>query len=404
MRRAGLNRTGPALALAELALAELALAALALAAGGGPAQAREGLDLAVIYTADVGATASGGADGRVRYLDNLEVSLDADLDKLARIDGTVLHFTLLNNRGARVNDAAGSLQGVNNIEVARAGLRLFEAWAEKSVGPASLRVGLYDLNSEFYATESASLLMAPAFGIGSEFAASGPAGPSIFPSSALSARLRAGFGHARGYAQLAVLNARAQTFGDPAGVDLSFDDGLLVAGELGTGLGGPDRLRVSLGAWTYTRSRDALNAVDVNGDPLRERPAGIYGTLEGQLAQGGKRAVTAFLRGGLARGLTQPFVNSLQTGLIVTPALLGRPDSALSFGFQHATTSGEFRLAQLAGGDPAWQREQGLELTYSDRLLPHVTVQPDVQLLRQTGEGIPANTAVQTMLRMQVAF
>lgn len=382
---------------ARQALAGLAAALVLIAR---PLQAREGLDLAVIYTADLAATASGGANGRVRYLDNLEVSLDADLARLASLDGAVLHFTLLNNMGARANDGVGSLQGVDNIEVGRAHLRLFEAWAEQSFGPASLRVGLYDLNSEFYATESAGLLLAPAFGIGSEFAASGPAGPSIFPSSALSARLRAGFGRAKGYAQVAVLNARAQTLGDPGGVDLSFDDGLLVAGEVGIGT----RLRGSLGAWTYTRSRDALSAVDGNGDPLQERPAGVYGMIEGQLAQGGKRAVTAFLRGGTARGRTQPFVNSLQTGLIVTPALLGRPDSAVSFGFQHATTSDDFRQAQLASGDPAWHREQGFELTYSDRLLPHLTLQPDLQVLRQSGEGLAAHTAVRTTLRLQVAF
>lgn len=387
-----------------LACRALAGAAVWLALVPAPAQAREGLDLAVVYTADVGASASGGADGRVRYLDNLEVSLDADLAKLAHLDGAVLHFTLLNNMGARANDAAGSLQGVDNIEVGRSALRLFEAWAEQSFGPASLRVGLYDLNSEFYATESAGLLLAPSFGIGSEFATSGPAGPSIFPSSALSARLRAGFGRAKGYAQVAVLNARARTIGDPAGIDLSFDEGLLVAGEVGTGLGVESRLRVSLGAWTYTRSRDALSAVDANGDPLRERPAGIYGMVEAQLARGGKRAVTAFLRGGVARGRTQPFVNSMQTGLIVTPVLLGRPDSALSLGFQHAATSDDFRQAQLASGDPAWLREQGLELTYSDRLIPHLTLQPDVQVLRQSGEAVPAHTTVQTTLRMQVAF
>ena len=398
MRCAGLNRGRPMLAGAALA------SALTFALSGAPAKAREGLDLAVVYTADVGATASGGSDGRVRYLDNLEVSLDADLAKLAHVDGTVLHFTLLNNMGARANDAAGSLQGVNNIEVSRAAVHLFEAWAEKSFGPASLRIGLYDLNSEFYATESAGLLLAPAFGIGSEFAASGPAGPSIFPSSALSARLRTGFGHARGYAQLAVLNARAQTFGDPGGVDLTFDDGLLLAGEVGTGLDPEARLRISLGAWTYTRSREALSAVDGNGDPLRERPAGLYGAFEAQLAQGGNRAVTAFVRGGVARGRTQPFVNSLQTGLIVTPAFTSRPDSAVSLGFLHSATSHDFREAQLASGDPAWRHEQALELTYSDRLLPHLTLQPDLQLVRQTGDGVAANTAVQTTLRMQVAF
>ena len=41
--------------------------------------------------------------------------------------GGKAHVYVLDNRGARPNDAAETLQGVDNIEVAHAGLRLFEA-------------------------------------------------------------------------------------------------------------------------------------------------------------------------------------------------------------------------------------------------------------------------------------
>ena len=373
---------------------------LGLTAMAPPAEGREGLDLAATYTGDVTATVSGGSDRKARYLDNLELSLDADLDTLAGMGGTVFHLTVLNNLGLRANDAAGSLEGVNNIEVGRAAVRLFEAWGEKTFGPASLRLGLYDLNSEFYATESAGLLLAPPFGIGSEFAASGPAGPSIFPSSSLTARVRANLPEGRGYAQVAVLNAKARTFGDPGGVDLRFDEGLLVAGEVGLGT----RLRVSLGGWSYTRPRDALAATAPDGSPLRETPRGLYAMSEARLAQGGRRAVTAFLRGGLARGRTQPFASSVQAGVLVAPAILGRDDSAVSLGLHRSATSDDFRQAQLAAGDPAWHSETAVELTYSDQVMPHVTLQPDLQVIRQVGEAIAARTAVQTTLRVQIAF
>lgn len=382
------------------ALAAASLTALACLGCAVPAQAREGLDLAAVYTADVSATVSGGADREVRYLDNLELSLDADLGKLIGANGAALHAAVLNNLGARPNDAAGTLEGVNNIEVGRAAVRLFELWGEQSLGPASLRLGLYDLNSEFNATESAGLLIAPPFGIGSEFAASGPAGPSIFPSSALTARLRTQFGASKTYAQIAVLNARAQTFGDPGGVDLSFGDGLLVAGEIGRG----EKLRLSLGGWTYTRARDSLSALDANGDPLRKRPAGLYAMVEAKLAEGGRRAVTAFARGGVAHGRTQPFVNSAQAGLLVTPAILGRDNSAFSVGLHQATTSDDFRQAAIAAGDLGWRREQAIEVTFADQLVPHFTLQPDLQVIRQSGDDLDSRTAVQTTLRMQLAF
>lgn len=364
------------------------------------AQARDGLDLSLGYVADLSVSASGGADQRLRYLDNLEAALDADLGALAGLDGAQLHIGVLNNLGARPNDGALSLQGVDNIEVPEASPHLLEAWAQQQLGKASLRLGLYDLNSEFYASESAGLLIAPPFGIGSELAASGPAGPSIFPSSALAARLRIDLGGGHGYAQAAVLNARAQTLGDPGGVDLSFDDGLIVIGEAGVG----KRLRVGLGGWTYTRPRDALFATDAAGQPLRQRPAGIYGLVEAHVAQGGPRAVTLFLRGGAARGQTQPFGHSLQAGVLVSPALIGRDDSAFSIGVHRAGTSADFRAAQVVLGEPAWQRESVVEVTYADALTPFLTVQPDLQWIEQRGANGAMRRLVHATLRLSFAF
>lgn len=391
------GRSKAAVRLAPLAAI---LAGLTMTGLASPAEAREGLDLAATYIADVGVSASGGSDSKARYLDNLDVSLDADLEKLIGLDGATLHFTLLNNMGARPNDAAGTLQGVNNIEVGRAALRLYEAWGEQAFGPATLRVGLYDVNSEFNATESAGLLLSPPFGISSEFASSGPAGAPTFPSSALAARLRTEFGDNKAYAQIAVLNGRTQTVGDIGGVDLTFDDGLLIAGEVGVG----ETVRFSLGGWTFTHAFDALNATAADGSPLQERPAGVYAMTEAKLAQGGQRAVTAFLRGGVARSRTQPFSRSLQTGILVAPGIIGRDDSAVSLGFHYSGTSDDFRQAQIAAGDPAWRSETAIELTYSDRLLPHLTLQPDLQVIRMTGDATAARTTVLTTLRVTIDF
>ncbi|MBA4354801.1 MAG: porin, partial [Novosphingobium sp.] len=167
-------------------LAGLVLAALPSLAHAGDAP----VDLAGAITVDVASVIAGGGDGRLRVLSNIDLTADADLAALAGWQGAQVHFHVLDNRGARPNDSAATLQGVDNIEVSDAGLRLFEAWIEQDLGQgASLRAGLYDLNSEFYANDAAGVLLAPPFGIGSELAATGPNGPSIFPYSALAARL-----------------------------------------------------------------------------------------------------------------------------------------------------------------------------------------------------------------------
>ena len=84
---------------------------------------------------------------------------------------------------------------MNNIEVAETRFKVYEAWIEQGFGDGrvSLRAGLYDLNSEFYTNDAAGALIAPPFGIGSELSATGPNGPSIFPSTALAVRLAAVF-------------------------------------------------------------------------------------------------------------------------------------------------------------------------------------------------------------------
>src|SRR6185436_17136544 len=154
---------------------------------------------------------------------------------------------------------------------ARPRLRLFELWLEQDFadGRATARAGLYNLNSEFYANEAAGLVIAPAFGIGSELAATGPNGPSIFPSTALGARVNVNFGEA-GYARAAVLNANSGVIGDPGGVDWSFGDGVLTIAE--AGIEGPSRLGVGL--WRYSERQDDIRDADAAGAPLARRAQG----------------------------------------------------------------------------------------------------------------------------------
>ena len=124
----------------------------------------------VVYTADVIGPVQGGVAKAGRYLDNLDITLDGDLERAVGWKGATVHAYVLNNMGGRPNDVAATLQGVDNIEVSRERLRLYELWIEQSLagGAASVRAGLYDLNSEFYATGASDLLIAPPFGIGSE--------------------------------------------------------------------------------------------------------------------------------------------------------------------------------------------------------------------------------------------
>lgn len=77
------------------------------------------VELSFVYTADIAATVSGGADSKARYLDNFDLIADADLDRLIGWKGARAHVYGLGNFGKRPNDSAGTLEGVDNIEVSR---------------------------------------------------------------------------------------------------------------------------------------------------------------------------------------------------------------------------------------------------------------------------------------------
>ena len=353
------------------------------------------------YTADV-TGALDGADSRAgRFLDNLDIIVDGDLEAAAGWRGAKLHLYLLNNSGGQPNDLVGTLQGVDNIEVSRQRARLYELWIEQSFadGRASLLVGLYDLNSEFYSTEASGLLIAPPFGIGSEIAATGPNGPSIFPSTSLAARLRFSGENGR-YAQLAVVNARAGTIGDPDGPDTNLDNGALVIGEAGVGEG----RRLALGAWTYTEAQDDIRELRADGSPAQSDARGAYLLAEHPLADGGDAALSAsaFLRIGVSDGDTTDFRGGWQAGVLVERVFPGRPDSAFSVGVEQGILSSKGRANLRDAGIDAAGAESSLEITYSDRIHPRVTVQPDLQLIRHPGGDRGRDTAVVGALRVTV--
>ncbi len=356
------------------------------------------LAVSALYTADISGVARGVRPRAGRYLDNLDVTADLDLEKAVGWRGAVLHAYALNNSGGAPNDLAGTLQGVDNIEVATPRLRLFELWLEQGTEQATVRAGLYNLNSEFYANESAGLLLNPSFGIGSELASTGPNGPSIFPSTSLGVRLNVDLGDDR-YVRAAVLNARSGVLGDPGGVDWSFDNGVLTIAE--AGFTGSSRL--SAGAWRYSKRQDDIRTVGPGGLPVRRDAHGAYVLGEQRMfgSTDGLEAY-AFLRVGVSDGATTPFRGGWQAGVLIDRPFASRPDSQISLGVQQGVLNRKFRdNLRDAGGRPA-RAESGLELTYSDKLTNRITLQPDLQWIHHAGGDRNAKNRLVAALRLKI--
>lgn len=382
----------------------LAAACAVALVGAGAAYGQPSLRVGAFANVDVVSNVAGGGGRRAVELDKEQVDIDLDLDGVAdRDDRMIAHLSVMNVSGGMPNLTAGTLQGINNIEAASHRLRLYEAWIEQpfAEGRLSVRAGLYDLNSEFYATESAATLLNPGFGIGSELAATGSAGPAIFPSTALAGRLNVR-PTLNSYVRVAVVNAAAGTLGDRGGVNTRFDEGVLTIAELG--YAGDSHFAV--GVWRYSRGQDHLLELDDVGDPRRRAGQGLYLMAERRLLgePDGARMVTGFVRAGVSDGRTSPFRGSAQAGVLVERVFAGREDSLLSLGVNVGVLGGAYRDVLRAGGTPAAAAETQLEITYADNLLPNLQVQPDLQYTFNPGGVSGADGVLTAAIRFTVTY
>ncbi|WP_242008082.1 carbohydrate porin [Sphingomonas ginsenosidivorax] len=260
------------------------------------------------------------------------------------------------------------MQGIDNIELSQAATKLYEAWIEQrmATGHVALLAGLADLNAEYYQNESAGLLIAPAFGIGSELAASRPNGASIFPETALMARLPITAGKSA-YLQAAAVNARTGVIGAHHTLDLSMHKGALLIVEAGHG----GRIKVAAGYWRYTRRQAGAVA------------QGGYGLLDYPLRDGDDQgaSVSLFARVGVSDGVTTSYRGGWQVGILLGGLVPRRPEEQLSFGINQGVLSTRYCTQARHGHARVSGTETGFELTYSDAVLPHLRIQPDLQYI-----------------------
>lgn len=366
-----------------------------------------GVDTEITYTADIIGNTSGGVKESTRALDNLDVIINIDAEKLVGWEGGSASIYLLNNNGGRPDaDLVGSAQGIDNIEVPRSATRLYEAWIQQNVldDRLSVRAGLYDLNSEFYATDPADLFLHSTYGIGSEIAASGQNGPSIFPFTSVGVRIKVQ-PTPEFYIQSAVLDGVPGDTDKLRGTHFQFggDEGALIVAEAGYVQGGDENPegKIALGGWYYTQPF----ADFVTGS--EEHSYGYYIIADHMLYHepgSEDQGIVAFARFGIANGDVNPFNYAWSTGLVYTGIFPGRDEGQLGFGINGVHNSDTFRDAAVIAGAPLDSAETALELTYSDNITPWLTVQPDVQYIINPGTDPALDNALVVGARAAVAF
>ncbi|MBT8101931.1 MAG: carbohydrate porin [Gammaproteobacteria bacterium] len=361
--------------------------------------------LAAYYRADVMSNTSGGLDTGTAYVDDAGLTFRAELDALFGGNEARLSATLLYNNPTTFSDRyVGDLQVVSNFDAPR-GTRIYELWYEEAWSDAySLRVGLYDLNSEFDVIDTAGLFINSSHGIGAEYALTGENGPSIFPVTSLTARFDWAISESSSlrYALLDAVPGDVNDVGKTS-IRLSGDEGALHALEFNYQLQGGARFGV--GGWLYSADFELIEGTNVNGDPLRDDGnAGVYGFVDTPLPLGAEDVnVNAFLRYGIANDDINTLRSYIGGGVVVTGLVGSRPDDQFGLAFASARIGDPFERSIIAAGGAVKGSETSIELTYSAQINDWLRIQPDIQYVINPGADASLDDAFVIGLRFHLS-
>lgn len=345
--------------------------------------ARAGPDVravgAVRYQGELASVLAGGLARGVVYLDRADLGLTIEAGELTvRLDG-------IGMQGGSPSALVGDAQVVSNLDAVDT-WKLFEAWADyRWSSGVGVRVGVYDLNSEFDVVPDAELFLNSSYGIGIDLSQSGRSGPSIFPQTGLAVRV--GVRRDDTYARVAVLD------GDPGdGIDrgthlrLSREQGALVIGEVGVAR---DGLAVAAGGWRYT----ALFA-PLAGGAATEVDQGAYALVDATPA---RTSVSVFARLGAAAAKVNRFATFAGVGVVATPCWLHRPDDRAGVGVAVAVAGAPYRSAAGIGRD-----EVAVEAAYHLSVRRGVGLQLSTQYVHAPSARATTPDALVVQLRLDL--
>jgi porin len=359
------------------------------------------------YTGELWRNTHGGLRTGTRFLGNLDLQLEIDGEAAWGRPGVkVFAYALYTNGHSVSGDLVGDAQAVSNIEAPEV-VRLYELWGEWSFGAESshsLRFGLYDLNTEFDASEAAALFVNSSHGIGPQIAQTGLNGPSIFPVTSLAARLKWGLNRAWTL-QFAALDGVPGEPERPTSntVRLDGDDGLLLVAEAIRR--GPRLSQLSFGAWSYTSEFDDLLRTDANGVPLaRHGNHGVYALAEARLWSPRPDAgLDVYGRWGTARGSFNRFDEFFGAGVVLTGVTEARPDDQLGLGITVPGNGSEYRDALAQQGVETDEREYAIELTYRAPIGEYFALQPVLQYVVNPDTDPTRDDAFAVALRFELS-
>lgn len=360
----------------------------------------QNVETSFVYTADIYSNIAGGSETGTRYLDNIDVNLSFDIEDFS------FFFYGVGNQGRSISALSGDIQTLSNIESENS-WRLYEAWVERSFQEvnSSVLVGLYDVNSEFDVINTGQLFLNSSHGIGPDFSSSGIAGPSIFPLTSLSARLKVNPFSGLVF-KAAILDGVPSEPGNTRGttVKLGDGDGALLVSELSITKptiepsltrGGVEEspYRIALGAWKYTQKRTGWQGE-------QQSDHGFYALAEADFNE----SFSGFTRFGMTNHEINRFHSYIGAGINYVGLFEHRPSDKIGIAFALPLNSTSFKEVQQSLGNDYSESELNVELTYLAKISKYFSFQLDTQYIKNPNLSHDIDDALVVGVRSVLSF
>lgn len=356
----------------------------------------------VKYTSEAFNNLQGGIEEKGGYLDNLDMTAKWDGLDIFAPDATLFAYVLANH-GDSPSERVGEVQGFSNIEAPQS-IKLYELWLEQpfNAGRSSWKIGLIDLNSEFYSTDTSRVFQNPSFGIGPDFSQSGVNGPSIFPTTSLGLRISSRF-QENAYGQCIALDGVPGDPDNAKGTHIKFEssDGALVACEAGWRKSSTEEssemAKFGLGLWTYSADTDRLDGSGA------ERNGGVYLLGEQTLVQYDKRSLAGFARFGFANDKVNQIARYQSVGVVWNGVWFDDASDKLGVGVSSVENGNAFIQSEAANGNEYDRRETTFECVYRFALKEWLTLQPSLQYIQNPGMAPGLDNALAFSVRIELS-
>lgn len=361
-----------------------------------PASAPSPYQLSVIYTGEDWNNAKGGLRTGNSYMNNLDAKLSIDADKAFGLKGG--QFVLegfYENSISTQNKFVGAIDEQSPIDAGynKPMYRLYQAYYDQNFGKTDVRLGIYDLESEFSTTKPMSLFLSKdltwntAFDESGRMPQNGVVGPGNYPYTPLAVRVRQEL--SRDWSVQAVVANGASDNPNPTEQQ---HNGVYIAPKYGAlGIAEVDytpskHTKIMVGTWGMDGKLTTNN--ELYADSSRRSAYGQEGGYAGAAtrlytpnSKEANRGLDGFFTFGYSNPKDTPVAHSLNGGLVYAGLFDARPHDKIGLSFNVNEASGSFQRATLAGGTKLNNYEPSFEATYRAKLNEWLNVQPDVQYI-----------------------